>query len=80
MSREQFNNWLNNFLSRFDVLQYATGLSIIFLMLSVAYSIMFREVPEANKELFIHLIGIVEGSFVGGLVGYYFGKAKIDKP
>lgn len=67
---------IKEFLKRFDLLHYATGLSIILLMLGTAYSIMFRQVPEANKELFIHLIGIVEGSFVGGLVGYYFTRSK----
>lgn len=66
-------------IKRLDLMQVATGLSVIALMMGVAYSIMFRSVPEENKELFSHLIGIVEGAFVGGIVQYYYGKSKADK-
>ena len=37
-------------------------------------------VPESNKEIFIHMIGIVEGVALS-IFGYYFGSAvkKDDK-
>lgn len=40
-------------------------------------SIVFLHVPEENKEIFIHLIGIVEGITLS-IFGYYFG-GKIRK-
>jgi Na+/citrate or Na+/malate symporter len=71
---------LKDFLKKFDLLYYLTGLTIILAFLAVVHTILYREVPEANKELFIHLIGIVEGSFVGGLVGFFFARSKKDTP
>lgn len=76
---QELKDFLKTLLNRFDFMQYVTGLSVISLMFAVAYSIMFRTVPESNKELFIHLIGIMEGCFVGGIVQYYYGKSKGDK-
>lgn len=73
-------DFLKNAMSKFDLMHHATGLTVLSLMVAVAYSIMFRSVPESNKELFSHLIGIVEGAFVGGIVQYYYGKSKNDKP
>ncbi len=38
----------------------------------IVYSIVFLTVPENNKELFIHLIGICEGIVIS-IFTYYFG-------
>jgi len=45
----------------------------------MSYVTMFLEVPEENRESFAHLRGMIDGAFVGGLVGYYFVKSKTDK-
>jgi len=42
----------------------------------LVYTIINIEVPEANKELFIHLIGIVEGVALS-IFSYYFGQSII---
>jgi len=42
----------------------------------LVYTIINVEVPEANKELFIHLIGIVEGVALS-IFSYYFGQSII---
>jgi ABC-type enterochelin transport system permease subunit len=77
---QEFRDFLKSIMNKFDFMQYMTGLFVMALMGAVAWSIMFRTVPVENKELFSHLIGIVEGAFVGGLVQYYYGKSKSDKP
>lgn len=41
-------------------------------------SIVFLNVPTENKEIFIHLIGIVEGVALS-IFGYYFGSAVREK-
>ena len=40
----------------------------------VVYTVVTTEVPADNKEIFIHMIGIVEGIALS-IFGYYFGSA-----
>jgi hypothetical protein len=46
----------------------------------LVYTVVTTNVPESNKEIFIHMIGIVEGVALS-IFGYYFGSAvkKDDK-
>ena len=41
----------------------------------LVYTVVTTKVPESNKEIFIHLLGIVEGVALS-IFGYYFGSAK----
>jgi hypothetical protein len=59
-----------------DWLHIATGATVIISFLFSVIAIIFQEVPSNNKEIFIHLLGIIEGAFVGGMVFYYFGASK----
>ena len=40
----------------------------------LVYTVVTTEVPASNKEIFIHLLGIVEGVALS-IFGYYFGSA-----
>lgn len=40
----------------------------------LVYTVVTTQVPESNKEIFIHLIGIVEGVALS-IFGYYYGSA-----
>ncbi len=62
-----------------DWLHLGTGWAVILAFLFCVVAIIFQEVPERNKEIFIHLLGIIEGAFVGGMVFYYFGASKKDE-
>lgn len=45
----------------------------------IIWAILALDIPDANKELFYHLIGIVEGVSLS-IFGYYFGTSmKEDK-
>lgn len=43
----------------------------------IVWAILALEIPENNKELFYHLIGIVEGVTLS-IFGYYFGTSMKD--
>ena len=43
----------------------------------VIWAILSLEIPESNKELFYHMVGIVEG-VVLSIFGYYFGTSMKD--
>jgi hypothetical protein len=44
----------------------------------VIYSLAFREIPEANREVFVHMLGILEGVIVT-IVTYYYGSSSGSK-
>lgn len=58
------------------LLYLMTGISVIFAFNFVVWVLAFHEIPKENRELFIHLLGIIEGAFVGGLVATFFGSSK----
>jgi len=59
---------------KFDFLFYLTGLVGLGVFCFIVYAIVFLQIPEQNKEIWIHLIGISEG-VVLSIFGYYFGSA-----
>lgn len=58
------------------VLKFFTGGGTVLAFLWVVYALTFVQIPEANREIFIHMVGIIEGAFVGGLVSYFFGSSR----
>ncbi len=57
---------------RTDYMFVITGLVGLLVFCFLVYSIVFLEIPERNKEVFIHLVGIAEG-IVLSIFGYFFG-------
>lgn len=60
--------------SKFDFLFYLTGLVGLSIFCFIVYAIVYLKIPEQNKEIWIHLIGISEG-VVLSIFGYYFGSS-----
>lgn len=60
-----------------DWLFNITGLVGLGAFAFIIYAIIEVEVPEANKEIFIHGIGIVEGVALS-IFGYFFGTSMKD--
>jgi hypothetical protein len=60
---------------RFDLMFYLTGIVCLASFIMVVYAILYQSVPEANKELFIHLVGLVEGAVLT-IIAYYYGTSK----
>ena len=59
-----------------NILYYLTGGAVISSFIFIIGVLAFHEIPEANREIFVHILGIIEGSFVGGLVATFFGSSK----
>jgi hypothetical protein len=57
-----------------DFMFTLTGLIGLAVFCFIVYAIAFLQIPDANKEIWIHLIGISEG-VVLSIFGYYFGSA-----
>lgn len=57
-----------------DILFFVTGAIGLGVFCFIVYAIVYLEIPVANKEVWIHLIGISEG-VVLSIFGYYFGSS-----
>jgi len=57
-----------------DFMFTLTGLIGLAVFCFIVYAIAFLQIPDANKEIWIHLIRISEG-VVLSIFGYYFGSA-----
>jgi hypothetical protein len=67
IARSGKNDWLFNI----------TGLVGLGAFAVIIWAILALDIPETNKELFYHLIGIVEGVSLS-IFGYYFGTSMKD--
>jgi hypothetical protein len=61
-------------LQKFDFLFYLTGIIGLAAFCFMIYAIVYLSIPEPNKEVWIHLIGITEGIVIS-IFGYYFGSS-----
>lgn len=59
---------------KYDFLFYLTGFTGLASFCFMIYAIVYLSIPEANKEVWIHLIGITEGIVIS-IFGYYFGSS-----
>jgi hypothetical protein len=59
---------------RFDFMFNLTGVIGLGSFAFIIYAIVYLTIPEDNKEVWIHTIGIIEG-IVLSIFGYFFGSA-----
>lgn len=57
-----------------DWMMSVTGIIGLAAFSFLVYTVVTTEVPETNREIFIHMIGIVEGIILS-IFGYYYGSA-----
>lgn len=58
----------------FDLMFNLTGIIGLAAFAFIIYAIVYLQIPENNKEVWIHLIGICEG-IVLSIFGYFYGAA-----
>ena len=58
----------------FDFMFNLTGIIGLASFVFIIYAIVYLSIPESNKEVWIHTIGIIEG-IVLSIFGYFFGSA-----
>lgn len=59
---------------RFDLMFNLTGIIGLLSFIFMIYCIVFLTIPAENKEMWIHLIGIVEGVVIS-IFGYFYGSS-----
>lgn len=62
-------------LGKKDWMQPLVGIIGLGAFVFIIVFLAFKTVPEANRELFLHTVGIIEGVAIG-IVGYYYGSKR----
>lgn len=58
-----------------DPMKTVTGLVMLCVFSFLVNQLVTHELPEANREIVIHILGIIEGA-VMAIVTYYYGSSK----
>lgn len=56
------------------IIKYIVAIAVVYSFIQIVYTINHRIIPKENEQLFTHLVGIVEGAFVGSLTAYYWTR------
>lgn len=62
-------------LERVDILKTIVCFTVLFVFVKMSNKLIDHEIPEANREILIHVLGIIEGAVVS-FVSFYFGSSK----
>jgi len=60
---------------KIDIMQFFVGITVMGIFYLLIYALIYREIPEANKDMVNHAIGLVEGAVIM-VVGFYYGSSK----
>lgn len=66
---------MKELLKKVDILQFMVAVTVLFVFLLVVLALIYRVIPDANKEILIHVLGIIEGAIMT-LVSFYYGSSK----
>lgn len=58
--------------------KHVIGAAMVLFFGVVIYSLAFRKIPEENREVFVHMLGILEGVIVT-IITYYYGSSSGSK-
>ena len=65
-------------LGQFDLMFYLSGIIGLGAFGFCVYALIYVAIPEANRELFIHMLGIIEGIAIS-IFSFHFGSSKSSK-
>lgn len=60
-------------------LYQATGYTILVSFIFTNVCLVFVPIPHENRELFIHIVGIIDAAFIGNLVNFFYGSSSNKK-
>ena len=61
-----------------DIMMLATGLTGLFSFVFVIYAVVY-EPTVLDNDLFVHLMGMIEGVVISNIFAYYYGTSSQDR-
>lgn len=66
------------FISKIDVIKLGIAFTVMICLNWIVYALVTHEIPEGNKEVLIHSLGLIEGVVVT-IAAYYWGSSSGSK-
>lgn len=66
---------VKEYLSRLDIMKSLVGFTVMGIFFILVNALIVREMPLGNREIVIHILGIIEGA-VMTIVNFYYGSSK----
>jgi uncharacterized membrane protein len=73
--KEFIKEIVKDLFSKIDPIKFAVAFCVMYVFITLVNKLITEEIPKENREIIIHLIGMVEG-VVATLVSFYFGSSK----
>ena len=65
---------LIQWLRSFDVIKVSIAFSVLMCFNAIVYVLITHEIPDANREILIHSLGIIEG-VITTMAAFYWGSS-----
>jgi len=66
---------MKDFLGKVDMLQFLTAVCVLAAFIGTVFALLFRPIPEANKDAVMLIIGMIDGAVIT-MVSFYYGSSK----
>ena len=68
-------DFFKEFFSKVDVIQFLVAITVMFCFTIATLALLYREIPAANRESVLFLLGIISGAILG-MSTFYWGSSK----
>lgn len=68
-------DFIKEVLSKLDMIKSGASATVMIALLMIVYALIYKAIPDANKEALIHVLGIIEGGLIA-IISFYFGSSK----
>jgi hypothetical protein len=68
-------DFIKSYVLQMDLMKTLVGLTVLFVFSIMVLKLIHEEIPANNREIIVHIIGMVEGA-LSILVSFYFGSSK----
>lgn len=66
---------LKHIFEKVDLMMFICAATVMAIFVLVVWALIYRAIPVENKEILIHVLGIIEGA-VMTIVSFYYGSSK----
>ena len=68
-------DFFKEFFSKVDVIQFLVALTLMFSFTIITLALVYREIPQGNREALLYLLGIISGAMLS-MATFYWGSSK----
>lgn len=68
-------NTFKELFAKLDIMQFMVASVFLFIFVNIVNALIYRNIPEANSKILVHVLGIVEGVLMT-IATYYYGSSK----